>query len=205
MPHANIRLELLNFTGCRWAILSEKAAESWFNIFSRKDTPVWYTKMAAVTWPGDVEQCQLQLVYRVNVNQLSRSTVINNRNKTFQPKGHCQHQSKFNSVEHWVYHWRVILVSYTPSRAKVGPIKSTLTNSWSKISSLSLVICRNANFGATRDICLFVNKSEIKYLLDIHVGWKKRNIKKFRLLYSGKFSYGTNFHTFYMCPLYAKL
>ena len=52
-----------NFIGCRWAIISERAAESRSNTFSRRHIPAWYTKMAAVTWPGDADLRQLQWVY----------------------------------------------------------------------------------------------------------------------------------------------
>ena len=58
-----------NFTGCRWVILSERAAESRSNTFSHRHTPAWYTKMAAVTWPGDVDLRQLQWVYSIDVLQ----------------------------------------------------------------------------------------------------------------------------------------
>ena len=58
-----------NFTGCRWVILSERAAKSRSNTFSHRHTPAWYTKMAAVTWPGDVDLRQLQWVYSIDVLQ----------------------------------------------------------------------------------------------------------------------------------------
>ena len=51
-----------NFTGCRQVILPERAAESRSNTFSRRHAPVWYTKMAVVTWPDHAER-QLQWVY----------------------------------------------------------------------------------------------------------------------------------------------
>ena len=54
-----------NFTGCKWVSLPERAAESWPNTFSHRHAPTWYTKMVAVTWPGDTEQRQLQWVYRI--------------------------------------------------------------------------------------------------------------------------------------------
>ena len=54
-----------NSSGCRWAILSERASESRSNAFSRRHTPAWYTKMAAVTWPGDTNLRQLAACFWV--------------------------------------------------------------------------------------------------------------------------------------------